>query len=75
MESKGSFFNFKVAVFPKMIYYLFYFLENSQAHYKTFRMETTMTKSVKNIAEHTKENLAKNNQIANSKATSPKFRI
>ena len=33
-----------------------------------------MTKSVKNIAKDTKENLTKNYQIANSKARNPKFR-
>ena len=34
-----------------------------------------MTKLVKNIVENTKENLAKNYQIVNSKATYPKYRI
>ena len=45
---------------------------DSQAYWKTLRKETMMTKSVKNIAEITKEILVMNFQIANSKATNPK---
>ena len=74
MESKGTIFNFKVVLFPKMIY-IFFFLVTSQADYKTLRKENMMTKRVKNIAMITKTYLAKDYQIVNSKATNPKYRV
>ena len=52
----------------------FFSLVNSRANYKKLRKETTMTKSVKNIAKDTMTGLAKNYQIVNLKATNPKFR-
>ena len=72
LESKGTFFNFKVVLFPKLISSSF--LGNSQSYYKTLRKESMTIKSVKYIAKNTKTHLTKNSQIVNSKETNQKFK-